>query len=381
MISVNDRRILIVIHSLRGGGAGRMCVFLANGLSRRGWAVTVAVNLTVDAKWRERLDHDVHQVDLARGHARRVLIPLTRLVREVRPSVVLAFNYQVAILLPLVRRLSGTPFRAVGRTVVALSAAARFKSFWQREIVMPVVRRRYRYLDAVIAQSAGMLPDLEQNFGVPRSKIHVIHNPAVPPPLPDPPRPPDPSEDSRRNTSRRTLLYLGRFKPQKQPFLLLDVLASITDRTGWDESALVPPAITLIAAGEGPLVDRFLAEAQERGLDAMVDYRGYVEDVDPLFAEADVTLLTSAYEGFPNVLVESIVRGVPVVTFDCPTGPSEIVEAGVNGFIVPLNDIDAYVTSLRRLLDDPPDTKSVRATATRFLPENVLDQYEAVFYG
>lgn len=406
--SDRDGGVLIAIHSLRGGGAGRMCVFLANGLSRRGIPVTVAVNMTADEKWRGQFDPTVSLIDLRRGHARRVIGPLVRLVRRVRPATVLAFNYQIAVLLPLVRRISGVPFRAVGRTVVALSAAARYKGFWQREIVMPVVRRRYRHLDAVIAQSEAMRPDLEENFGVAPERIHVINNPAVPPsvakathaapeigaddapsraaaaaPATEPAAGPtaaaaaaieaDPAAPVLRQED--TLLFLGRFKPQKQPMILLDVMEKIVERF-----ARSGRSVRLVAAGEGPLLRDFLDEVKRRGLEQRVEYLGYVADVEPLFADATMTVLTSAYEGFPNVLVESIARGVPVVSFDCPTGPSEIVQTGANGFLVPLNDTATFVEAVSSILEHPPTTEQVRATAARFLPDAVLDRYEEVLH-
>lgn len=354
-----------------------MCTFLANGLSRREWKVTVAVTMAAESKWQDRFDPAVTLVDLGKEHARLVLLPLVRLVRRESPGVVLAFNYQVAILLPLVRRLSGVPFRAVGRTVVALSAAARFKGFWQRVVVMGLVRRGYRRLDAVIAQSEGMRPDLERNFHVPPQKIHVIHNPAVPPDSDDS------GESSaggggRKATRPGVLLYLGRFKPQKQPVLMLDMVQGLIDRKGLDSDA---EAVRLVTAGEGPLVEPFLREVRRRRLEDVVQYRGYMEDLEPLFREADVTILMSAYEGFPNVLVESIARGVPVVSFDCPTGPSEIVRPGENGELVPLNDVPRFVEAVASVLDNPLKPEMVKATARRFLPDVVLDRYEEVLHG
>jgi len=359
-------RLLILIHSLRGGGAGRVCTFLANGLARRGWTVQVAVNLPGNQRWLAEFNTQVSVSQLGRSHARRALPALIKQVRDFRPTVVVAFNYQLAVLLPIVRRLSGVSFKAVGRTVVALSEAAKYRSFWQREIVMPFVRRRYRHLDMVIAQAEAMRRDLIQHFGLKEGQIAVINNPA------------EISKEQKEVEAKvshsgegPTLLYLGRFKPQKQPFLLLDMLEGLR-RTEVGSHA------RLIAAGEGPLLNEFLSAAQERGLADAVEYRGYTDDIDSLFHEADVTVLVSRYEGFPNVLVESIARGVPFVSFDCPSGPSDIIEEGKNGHIVPLNDLSAFVKALEDVLKQPPAGGIVRSTAAKFHPETILDMYEQV---
>lgn len=341
-----------------------MCAFLANGLSARGWSVTVCVTLSAGQRWANAFHSGVNLRFLGTQHARRSIRAVVRVVRDIRPATVLAFNYQMASLLPLVRRRSGVRFRAVGRTVVALSTAARDKSFWQRTIVMRFVRRRYRQLDAVIAQAHAMRSDLEENFGVAGERIAVIHNPAAGNGHPSP------EADQRPYPPVPTLLYVGRFKPQKQPLALLDLIGELRSRGH--------RGVRLLAAGEGPLLDAFRRSVRDRGLDDVVDYRGYVDDTAALFSEARVTVLVSRYEGFPNILVESLSHGVPVASYDCPTGPSEIVVDGTNGRIVAPDDLPALADAVAGLLDHPPDRAAVRATASRWDPERILDQYEEV---
>jgi len=391
-VQPDAKRLLILIHSLRGGGAGRVCSFLANGLARRGWDVTVAVNLPENQRWIGSFDSGVSIHQLNARHARWVFPGLVSLVRSFRPDVVLAFNYQLAVLLPFVRTFARVPFKAVGRTVVALSEAARYRSFWQREIVMPFVRRRYRHLDLVIAQAGAMREDLLAHFSLRNDQVVVINNPAVTDTRsaawmdnsPDADqdeylaggvaqegrdlRPADGS-DAEARTPR--LLYLGRFKPQKQPHLLLDFMERLRRKHGFEQARL-------IAAGEGPLTDEFLSQVSARGLEEAIDYRGFTGNIDPLFDEADLTVLVSRYEGFPNVLVESIARGVPVLSFDCPSGPSDIIEEGVNGMLVPMNDMDNMIDAAVKLLRDPPACAQVLSTAERFHPEKILDRYEEV---
>jgi len=86
-------------------------------------------------------------------------------------------------------------------------------------------------------------------------------------------------------------------------------------------------------------------------------------------------VLTSEYEGFPNALVESIALGTPVVSFDCPFGPAEIVIQGRNGWLVPQGAIDAMVTVIQEALEHPPDRADVMDTAARFLPESIWPAY------
>lgn len=373
--------LLFVIHSLRGGGAGRVCAALANGLSARGHRVTVAVNYSDESIWHDQFNDTVEMVYIGAGHARRSIRPLTNLVERIRPEVVLAFNYQLAIAMLAVRNRAmrnGVPrFRLVSRHIVAASDSMGSKGIWQRVFVRSVVKRLYRRVDLVIAQSAGMFDDLVRNFNIPESKARTIFNPVLPVTRSEELGLTEPLADrlSRAKNGAKhgaLLLYLGRFKPQKQPMLLLDVLARVREH--------VPNAI-LAAGGNGPLVKAFQEAARDRDLDDDVFYLGYVMNPASLFEHAAVTVLTSAYEGFPNVLIDSISKGVPVVSFDCPTGPSEIVEPGTNGYLVPPGDIDDFAAKVVRLLKEPPDPEMVKKSASRFSLERAIDQYEAALRG
>jgi glycosyltransferase involved in cell wall biosynthesis len=374
-------RLLFVIHSLRGGGAGRVCAALANGLAERGHAVTVAVNFGEESVWHEAFGAGVELVELGAGHARRSVKPLSELVGRLEPHAVLAFNYQLAVALLAVRmrlrRRGGSGFRLVSRHIVAATEALRRKGVWQRVFVGALVRRLYRRVDLVIAQSEGMLEDLQHRFSIPRERTTVIHNPVLPDMRAAPPELPTAltriAEAARARGERPpVLLYLGRFKPQKQPLTLLELLERVRHR--------VPEAV-LVAAGHGPLLASFQSEVARRALSDAVFYLGYVLNPQPLFEVAGVTVLTSRYEGFPNVLIDSISRGVPVASFDCPTGPSEIVQSGVNGHLAAPGDIDALAESCARLLLAPADRDTIQESASRFSLGAALDSYEAALHG
>ncbi|OBU42354.1 hypothetical protein AYY26_05310 [Photobacterium phosphoreum] len=76
------------------------------------------------------------------------------------------------------------------------------------------------------------------------------------------------------------------------------------------------------------------------------------DDVNSYYNRSRITILTSLYEGFPNVLAESLTVGTPVVSFDCPSGPAEIINNGINGYLVPCFDCDDFSNKVISLLDD-----------------------------
>jgi glycosyltransferase involved in cell wall biosynthesis len=91
--------------------------------------------------------------------------------------------------------------------------------------------------------------------------------------------------------------------------------------------------------------------------------------------------LSSLYEGFPNVLLEALACGCPVVSTDCPSGPAEILNNGEFGALVPVGDPDALAAAILATLANPPDRDTLVNRAQVFSYETAIDNYEAVFTG
>lgn len=140
------------------------------------------------------------------------------------------------------------------------------------------------------------------------------------------------------------LLYVGRLAPQKNLPLLLAVVQRL--------KAAGCTAFKLSLVGEGPEEAALRAQAARDDLLAHVEFRGAVsrEEVVGVFAEADVFVLTSDYEGFPRVLMEAAAAALPVVSTTV-SGADEAIADGTTGYLAPIGDADALVTALRRLIE------------------------------
>ncbi len=116
------------------------------------------------------------------------------------------------------------------------------------------------------------------------------------------------------------------------------------------------------------------------GLAGRAHLPGRHDDPAALFSRAGLFALSSRFEGFPNVLCEAMACGAPVVGFDCPNGPGEIIEHGSNGLLVPPGDVDALAAALQRLLGNPAERARLGARAldirTRLAPGRILAQWE-----
>jgi glycosyltransferase involved in cell wall biosynthesis len=112
-----------------------------------------------------------------------------------------------------------------------------------------------------------------------------------------------------------------------------------------------------------------------------VDVPGYAENPYRYMARSGVFVLSSAWEGFGNALVEAMACGCPVVATDCPSGPAEILEGGRYGPLVPVGDDAALADAMASVLAAPRDAATLRARAAEFSVERAADRYEALLFG
>jgi glycosyltransferase involved in cell wall biosynthesis len=359
----SGREITFLINSLRGGGAERVCVTLANVLAERGWSVTLVVLNLDGAVYQNRLSSKVPLVNLGAGHARTAFIPLRRYLWKARPGKILVFNHQLAVLLVLVRRFFPFRFFIIARNINTLSVERDNEtSFWHRHIVAHLVRRLYRKVDRIVAQSSGMRDDLINALGIGREMISLIHNPTrleielfM-------------DENASTDVERGDyILCVGRLDKQKALHLAIESFALV---------AADYPALRLKLVGIGPLERDLEKLAQERGVAQRVDFEGFQENIVPYYLHARATVLTSRYEGFPNVLVESTSLGTPVAAFDCASGPAEIVREGVNGYLARFGDVRHMADSIRKILARDWDREKIAATAEKYKSTTIAEAYE-----
>lgn len=366
------RRVVFHIASLRGGGAERVFVLMANELAARGHEVTLFTwnaegpnaALVSDRVTLIDFGMPIRKEGYGKAATLRGLFRSAALFRQLQPDAVFsapAFaNLLVALALIMAR--SKAAFFPTFHAAAALQArelGARAANL----LSQVVVRRAHK----VVAVSAGIAGDLLA-AGVNRDRIAVIHNP-----LPPPGRRLG-EQDWRaalETADGPVIATAGRLVPVKDHRTLLHAFALLLKRR---------PA-RLVLFGEGPLEGELKAEAGRLGIADRVFFPGYVNDPAACYEGADLFVLTSRTEGFGNVLVEAMAAGVPVVSTDAPHGPREILADGVYGPLVPVGDAPALADAMGRLLERPTPEALLARRAADFSIEVIGGHYEALLAG
>lgn len=364
--------ILLFTNSLAGGGAERVAATLANWWARRDWTVTI-VTLDPQAADFYPLDPRVRRIALDLGgesrnvfealrHNIRRVSALRRTVRAVRPQVALAMMSTPNVLLALACR--GLPGVCTVGSERCYPPHAPLGRLWTA-----LRRAMYGRLDAVVALSGESAAWIREHTSARR--VPVIPNPATWP-LPD--NPPRILQESVCAPGRKVLLAVGRLDPVKDFGALVEAFGQVAgDHPHWD----------LVILGEGPERERLASAIGAHGLQNRIFLPGIAGNVGHWYGRADLYVLTSRSEGFPNALAEALSHGLPAVSVDCNTGPRDIIRDGVDGLLVPPDDRAALAAALDRLMGDVMLRQQFAARAgearARFSIEKVALMWEALF--
>jgi glycosyltransferase involved in cell wall biosynthesis len=180
--------------------------------------------------------------------------------------------------------------------------------------------------------------------------------------------------DAPREERAPIVIAAGRLTPQKGFDLLVEAFAQVHARH---------PDWRLHIFGHGRLRLKLTAQIQQRGLSDVVILRGLTRDLDAELARASIFVLSSRKEGLPMVLLEAMAAGLPVVSFNCPTGPAEVMEHGVNGLLVPAQDVSGLADGISRLIEDRSGReemgRAARLTSARYEMPAIAAQWKDLF--
>lgn len=137
------------------------------------------------------------------------------------------------------------------------------------------------------------------------------------------------------------IVSVGRLTQKKGQSYLIE-LAKQLNNDNWK----------IVVVGDGPLKEHLVSEAKIQGVSDKISFVGESLDVDYWLKRSSIFVFPSLWEGFPNALAEAMISGLPVVSFDCPTGPSDLIQDGVNGFLVPLHSIKEMSAKVNLLIND-----------------------------
>ena len=364
-------KIHIFIAHMGIGGAERVCVNLANEFVKKGHEVHIVVlNLENDVNT-HLLDKKVQVHSLGVSRLRYSFLAMLQYVKKYRPPFLFVFGNEMAVILNKLKKvhLLNTPVivRILNNVNISLS---------KEDNVSPIVenylkkaQKQLADMQHVIAQCDAMKEMILDKGIVEENQLTVVYNPVsreliekvntirVP--------------FAKREPDRvKEITFIGRIDPQKNLSHLLKAFAIVHGRMNHTQLRLV---------GDGHLTEQMKELAEQLGITDVVIFHGITSNMEEIYAKSDVVALSSEYEGMPNCLIEAIGCGIPIVSYDCPIGPREIVVDDVNGYLVPCNNIELLAEQLFEALNREWQESEIQKTAEKFNVTYIAEKYERLF--
>lgn len=359
------KKITLLISSLAGGGSESVCVTLANSFVNNGWKVDLIVLNINNEVFLKNLSEDVNLVILNKRHARYSFLSLLNYIYKNKTKIFLVFNYELTIIILILKIIFNLKIKVVSRNSNTLSIKinkSNYQNFWSKYIVFNLIKFFYQKSDYIINQCYGMKDDLLKLYSQLNTKTNVIPNP-IPLNIENYCK----KYDLEKINKQNYILCVGRLEEQKAFHYAIDAFAGIKNNF---------PNLRLKIVGQGSFEKELRRKAVDLNIEDWVDFEGFHKNIIPYYLYARATILTSVYEGYPNVLIESIALNTPVASFNCPSGPSEIIKNGINGYLVNYKDTNDLKKKMATLLEKKFKYTDLKNSLQENQITKVFEKYE-----
>ena len=300
------KKILVFIPTLDVGGAEKMCVTICNYLINSDPSLTVTIAcLKAKGELTKELHPAIKLIDLDHPSVYLSIRKIISVTKKEKPDTVISWMGFLNAYVIFFKFLFPKNIKWLCRES---SLPSRRNKYFKASLLFNFMYRFYNKYDAIICQSEAMANDLIKNFGVKAKNISIINNPLQ-------------LNSSEKNTgmpspflnTKYKLLYAGRLHSVKRIEILIDVIALLDEQ------------YSLTIAGEGPEQNHLEGLVAQKQLTGKIKFTGLVNDLAYYYKNASCLLIASLYEGFPNVAIEAMSVGCPVIGYQMAGGADEIL--------------------------------------------------------
>jgi len=347
------KKVFFIISHLKAGGSEKVFWLLSQYFDKSIFDVYLVVLDSRETFYSRNLA-GVKIIDLNSPRASKSVFKLRNLIAKEKPFAVFTTGGHINTLLALISLFVKIP-RLIGRESNVMDIMTKLgglkEKFWDKFLGLT-----YNRFDIAICQSEEIKNSLSNHYHIAESKLIVIPNPVLPMDIIK-------TTDLSKN---KKIIIIARLAIEKGIIRFLHIFSRL------------PKEYILTIAGEGPMKMQVLNEIEQLKLTDRVKLVGVVREIPKLIAAQDLLVLPSVTEGFPNVVLESLAVGVPVVAFGVG-GIRAMLKPDFNGYIIAQDDLDAFEKSVIKACNKTWDHSAIKADVeTRFGVQKVVKQYEAL---
>lgn len=359
------KKIFFFIHQLNSGGAQRVILNIVKHLDKSKFEVKLVVVNNIGEF--SGFNHpDVSIIDFKSKSIKSSILKIFRLIIKEKPDIVFSglsvLSLTIATLIPLIKLKNSTKFIARESSIPSRSIPMQKKPW----IINALYKLFYNRFDQIICQSEYMKNDLINNFNQKEKKIIVINNPI--------------DIDNVLSLSNETFSGLANNKTN------LLAVGRLHKVKGFDLSIralqILDQSYHLSIIGDGNEKENLHNLAKELKVENRVHFLGYQPNPYKYMKNGNIFVLSSRHEGFPNVVLEANICGLPVVAFRSPGGTEEIIENGFNGYLVDPENVELLAKTINKSSNTTWNKYSIFKNINRkYESALIIRKYEKVFSG
>lgn len=360
--NTDSLHLSLFTYSFSGGGAEKMMVRIANELNERGHHVELVL-VDESGPFGSLVDSGIGTTEIGGRNTLEMQYYLWRYLRDTNPDLLIS-----TMEIPNITSIVASKIGNSTPVVIRIANMNSMKERRGKYTLIPTLKAlTYPHAESIISVSNDVARDLTNISNIPREEVTTIYNPSYDPEIPKQSVQHVP-HDWLNDPNKCVVIGVGHLKPQKDFQTLINSINQINESRD----------VYLIILGEGHLAGELQTLTEDLEIADRVSFPGFVENPYAYMAKADVFVLSSAWEGCPNVLIEAMACATPVVGTDCPGGTSEILDEGKYGPLVPVGDDETMAVAIEHVLTNPPNGSRLRSRAQEFGIEPIVDTYEEI---
>lgn len=351
-----SKNILFVTDTLNGYGAEKILQWIGLSLSKRGYGVTFCEIFINDKGISLPSNVNYYNVGLERSSGNiKYLVEAHKGIKGIIKKN--GCDYAVSFLKNSFYNLLLLKVKYHFNLVISeRNDPYSLNSFFER-----IKKYCVRYADIIVFQTEGAKSFYDIKT---QRKSLVIENPIE-----------IPNVEWKRDRSLKQIVNVGRLHVSKRQDLLIRAFARLLK---------VYPNYQLVILGDGPYKEKLNILTKELGVEKKVVFLGKVDDVNDWMLQSSMFVLSSSSEGIPNVLLEAMALGMPVVSTDCsPGGARLLIKNGVNGLLVENGNRNELTTAMEYMIENEARAnemaKQARLDMEKYKPEIIIDKWAQIF--
>ena len=343
------KKIIFIVPSMRGGGSERVMSIILNYLDRNKFDILLVL-LKKEGQYLEDLKDDINILDLNVSSAKKSIIKIIKIIKQENPDIVFSTLGYLNILISIIRPILPKKIKFIARESSIVSIQNKQEKY--PKLFDFLFKHFYKNFDLIISQSNYMKEDLIQNYNINSKKIKIIYNPVDTNKI---------DNLANEKVEKIELLAVGRLDKNKNFKDIIKVLPKLNKK--------------LTILGEGQEKENLIQLANK--LNVSVEFLGFQNNPYKYMKNAELLVITSLYEGFPNVVLEANVCELPVIAYNCIGGVRESISNGLNGFLIECRNINDLELSIKKALQYKWDKNKIKNYVNhKFSVSKIIEEYE-----